>query len=112
RERDARRQAAVLETESGATAGFALLAPDARWFGDAWVVDLHTHPAFRQHGVELLRALQWPEAPCVTYRAPRDAGRNAEEAAWEAAGFRRAAVLPRWLSFEDERRDLEIWVRE
>ena len=47
RERDPRRQAVVLETGSGATAGFALLAPDPRWFGDAWAVDVYTHPGFR-----------------------------------------------------------------
>jgi GNAT superfamily N-acetyltransferase len=110
RERDPRRQAVVLETGAGATVGFALLAPDPRWFGDACAADAYTHPDFRTGAADLLRALEWPDAPCVAYRAPAGGGGD-DAAAWEAAGFRMAATLPRWFSFEDQRRDMELWVR-
>ncbi len=110
REREPARQAVVLESERGATVGFAVCAPDARWFGDAWVADLYLHPVFRYHANRLLAALKWPAGPCIAYRAP-GGDRFTEDAAWSAAGFAKLATLPAWLAVGDGRRDLELWVR-
>src|SRR5205823_4899907 len=53
----------VLQSEHGATVGWAILAPDPHWFSDTWMLDLHAHPAFVAHLPELLASLPWPGAP-------------------------------------------------
>lgn len=108
REKDPRMQALALETHAGATAGFALLAPDRRWFGDFFAADLYLHPAFRGSADELLARMPWPEDPCVcTTSAP-----GPYDEAWERAGFRRVATLPSWLEHEGKRRDICLWRRD
>jgi GNAT superfamily N-acetyltransferase len=109
RERDARLQARVLESESGATAGWALLAPDRRWFRDSWVLDLHTHPRFAGALSDLLAALSWPEEPVAAYLTLPEGPKAAVLA---AAGFRRVTTLPGWLLDQGERRDLGVWLRQ
>jgi hypothetical protein len=100
-------QAMVLETAAGATAGFALLAPDRHWFDDLWAVDLYLHPQFRHCEPDLLEALTWPDAPCVAHRTA-----GSSESPWRDLGFQSAATLPRWLRVDGERSDLELWVRD
>jgi GNAT superfamily N-acetyltransferase len=108
RERELRIQAKVLETESGATVAWALLAPDPHWFRDAWLLDLHAHPRFADRLPELLAGLEWPDAP-VAALATLPEGPRARALA--AAGFYPTATLPAWLPHTEGRRDLGIWTR-
>jgi hypothetical protein len=99
----------VLQSEQGATVAWAILAPDAYWFSEAWTLDLHVHPAFSDRLPQLVASLPWPDAPVsATFTEP--AGPKA--AALETAGFARTGHLPCWLGTEDDtRRDVGLWVR-
>jgi GNAT superfamily N-acetyltransferase len=108
-EKDGRIQAQVLETDRGATAGFALLGPDRHWFGDTWVADVYVHPQHRRWEPELVASLSFHGRRCATYRV---GGNNrGSECAWREAGFHVAASLPEWIEVAGKRRDLEMWVR-
>jgi hypothetical protein len=113
----------VLESEHGATVAWAILAPatlgtapvGARlgsagsWLPEAWILDLHAHPALAGALPELLADLPWPEAP-VAATITEPAGPKA--AALSAGGFTHAASLPRWLKVGDApRRAAGLWVR-
>lgn len=104
-------QAFALESERGATVGFALAAPDRNWFRDAWTADVYVHPNFRGQEAALLEAVAWPDAPCVTYRVAGGSSDEPGAAAWRAAGFAPETVLPGWVAVDGERRNLELWVR-
>jgi hypothetical protein len=113
----------VLQSEHGATVGWAILAPassaamrggmrngpDPFWLPDAWTLDLHVHPAFRSGLGPLMEGMPWPEAPvAATFTEP--AGPKA--AAVAAASLSRAACLPDWfLSPDGCRRDMGLWIR-
>ena len=107
RERDARVQARALVTESGATAGWAILAPDRRWFGDVWALDLHAHPNFRHRLPDLALSVELPDAPVAAYLTEPE---GAKAAALQAAGFHRTTMLPDCLECGG-RRSLTVWRR-
>jgi hypothetical protein len=99
----------VLQSEHGATVGWAILAPDASWFGDAWILDLHVHPNFARSLPDLLSSVPWPDAPIA---AGLTGPSGSKAAALEAAGFSRGGCAPGWLrSPEGQRRDVELWLR-
>lgn len=99
----------VLESEHGATVAWAILAPDAGWFSQAWLLDLHAHPEFQAHLPQLLAGMPWPDAP-VAAAFTEPAGPKA--AALEASGFTRVSPLREWLRTGDgSRRDVLLWNR-
>ncbi len=109
RRREPAIQARALVTQDGIVVGWAFLAPDPRWFRDAWLADVRTHPAFHTQLPALLASLEFPDAPVYTMlTAP--AGPRA--AVFAESGFRRLAALPDWLVREGERETLHLWVRE
>jgi hypothetical protein len=109
RERNARIQGRALVAGSGATAGWAILAPEPRCFGDGWLADVWAHPGFEGALPELVAGLAFPEeAPTVAWLTEPEGPRAA---ALRGAGFRPAARLPEWLEHAGERRDLVAWRR-
>jgi hypothetical protein len=99
----------ALQSEHGATVGWAILSPSPQWLEDAWVVDLHTHPNFTGALPDLLAGLPWPDAPVA---APLTEPSGPKAAALEAAGFSRAVRLPVWFRAPDgTRRDVTLWTR-
>ena len=108
REREAQIQAKALVSSAGATAGWALLSPDTRWFRDVWLLDVYAHPAFLGCLPDLLRSLEMPAAPVVAYGTTPE---GARAAALAGAGFRRVADLPGWLAHEGTRRHVSVWMR-
>jgi len=101
-------QAKALESETGATVGWAILAPDAHWFGDVWLLDLHTHPHFQHHITDLLAALALPQAPVAAYTSTPS---GPKAAALHAAGFHAMETLPGWLQSPEGRHDVTVWMR-
>lgn len=97
----------VLQSQTGAVVGWCFLAPDPRWFGDAWLLDVGVQPAFARYHEELTHHVPWPAAPVY---AMRTAG---QEDAWlRRLGFAPLATLPRWLEVGAGRRDLALWWRD
>jgi len=101
-------QARVLVSATGAVPGWAILAPDSRWFGDVWVLDVYALPAFWEQAGELLAGLAWPDAPVAAYSI-LPIGPRAR--LLQSQGFVRLAVLRHWLRLGDELRDVTIWMR-
>ena len=100
-------QSRVLRSASGAVAGWCLLAPDPRWFGDVWLLDVGLLPAFTQHSAALLATLAWPAAPVYALTSA-----GGERAGWlEQAGLRPHATIPGWLRLGEERQALQLWTR-
>ena len=86
-------QSRVLRSATGAVVGWCLLAPDPRWFGDVWLLDVGVHPAFAEQAAPLLANLEWPSAP-VYALTTADTARDG----WlELAGLHAQAALPGWL---------------
>ena len=108
REDDGRIQANALVAETGATVGWAILAPDNHWWGDAWAVDLHAHPNFHQDYGRLVASLEWPDVPTVAYASEP---RGLKATALEAAGFRPTGTVDQVMSTETGRRSVTIWQR-
>lgn len=108
RGRESQIQARVLVSESGATVGWAFLAPDTHWYRDVWLVDLYTHPNFEDRLPNLAAALEWPDAPVAAYLTSPE---GAKATALAAAGFRRISTLPEWLAWDGARKDLGVWLR-
>lgn len=106
RQREPQIQAKALESETGATVGWGLLAPDTRWFRDVWLLDLHAHPHFTDRLPDLAASLTWPDAPVVAYLTEP---RGPKAAALEHLGFRPAATLPDWLVTAGARRPVTLW---
>lgn len=97
----------VLCNAAGAVVGWCLLAPDPRWFGDAWLLDIGLLPAFTGRAATLVANLEWPAAPVYALTTS-----GVERAGWlEQAGLRQLATLPDWLRLGEERRTLHFWVR-
>ena len=106
--------ALVLESERGASVGWAVLQPDDLTFGDGWLVDLYVHPRFEAGAARLLAALPWPAAaPVRAYTsAPRaPSGDDYRTRALSAAGFRVTAPLPDWFAEDGAPLDLQVWTR-
>jgi hypothetical protein len=102
-------RAVVLETERGATVGWAALQPDPFAFGDARQLDLYVHPGFEASAPRLLDSLELPSsAPISAYSTPPDGYRAA---ALQAAGFRQVAELPNWLAQNNQRLPLRVYTR-
>jgi hypothetical protein len=97
----------VLCNAAGAVVGWCLLAPDPRWFGDAWLLDIGLLPAFTGQAATLVANLEWPAAPVYALTTP-----GVARAGWlEQAGLRQLATLPDWLRLGEERRTLHFWIR-
>lgn len=102
-------QAVVLESESGATVGWAAVQPDPFAFGDARQLDLHLHPHFQGQASVLLDALEWPpDKPVHAYATSTD---DERAAALRAAGFTPVAQLPNWLERAGHRLPLHVFAR-
>jgi GNAT superfamily N-acetyltransferase len=101
-------QARVLVSATGAVPGWAILAPDPRWFGDVWLLDLYALPAFWDRAGELVAGFTWPDAPVAAY-STNPAGPRAR--LLQSLGFVQGSVLPGWLHLGDTRRDVTMWVR-
>ena len=109
RRRNERITAAVLETEHGATVGWAALQPDPFAFGDALQLDLYVHPAFTHDAPALLATLPLPEEGRVNaYTTLPDGYRVL---ALERAGFRHTATLPDQLARAGSRVPLNVYTR-
>jgi len=106
REREPGAQARALVSETGAIVGWATLAPDPQWFGDHWLLDFDTHPAFSDRMPELLAGLDWPPTPVHAYLT---APEGPKAAALGAAGFAKAEALKAWLAVGGERKDVMVW---
>jgi hypothetical protein len=101
-------QARVLVSETGAVPGWAILAPDPRWFGDVWVLDLYTLPAFWDRALALVDELTWPDAPVAAYTSGE---RGPRARLLRALGFTRHTSFPGWLRTPDGTADVIVWVR-
>jgi GNAT superfamily N-acetyltransferase len=101
--------AVVLESEQGATAGWAVLQPDDLAFGDGWLLDLYVHPRFRGAASRLLAAITWPETGRVA--AYVTDLHDDRAAALRACGFHPVATLPAWLTWGGAGRDLYVLAR-
>ncbi|HEV7215469.1 MAG TPA: hypothetical protein VGP33_10130, partial [Chloroflexota bacterium] len=100
-------QSRVLCSATGAVVGWRLLAPDPRWSGDVWLLDIGLLPAFAKYGAALLGQIEWPSAPVYALTTS-----DGERRTWlEKAGMRPQATLPSWLRLGAERRDLQLWAR-
>ena len=100
-------QSRVLCSATGAVVGWRLLAPDPRWSGDVWLLDLGLLPSFAGNIATLLGQIEWPSAPVYALTTT-----DGERVTWlEKAGLRPQATLPRWLRLGEERRDLQLWAR-
>lgn len=108
RERATGIQARALVSGTGATVGWALLAPDSRWFGDTWLLDVSAQPGFEPYLPELLASLELPDAPVSAYLTEPPGARAAALRRWE---MRPTLRLPQWLIYAGGRRDLWIWER-
>ena len=109
RRRSERITALVLETERGATVGWAALQPDPFAFGDALQLDLYVHQAFTGRAVELLKALPLSEALRVNAYTSLPEGYR--DAALQGAGFRLTATLPEQLERDGGRVPLRVYTR-
>ncbi len=101
-------QAAVLETPQNSVAGYARLAPDARWKGGVWLLDFDVHPRFEAQAGKLLDALEWPDAKVQCYAEADAAGKIA---ALESRGFEREAALKGQLRLRGETMDVLVFAR-
>ena len=101
-------QANVLVSETGAVVGWAFLAPDSRWFGDVWSLDVYTHPNFASRLPELAESVTLPEAPVWTYLTSPPGPRAS---ALETAGLKPVASLPGWLRGADGRQAVTLLTR-
>lgn len=106
KEGEARAQALVAETATGATVGWALLCPDPRWFGGASTVDLHAHPDHTPCLAELAAGLRMPDEPVVALLSRGD---GARAAACAALGLKPAMRLPGALGRVRAGTDLVLW---
>jgi hypothetical protein len=111
----------VLQSEHGATVGWAVLAPPGylrspggsgdvpipQQVADAWTLDLHVQPGFAGCLPALAKSIAWPDAPVAT---PLTEPAGAKAVALQKTGFRRAAALPDWF-IGDDRRPVALWTR-
>jgi hypothetical protein len=107
--RKERISAVVLESERGATVGWAALQPDPFAFGDALQLDLYAHDSFCHEAPRLLEALPLPATGRVNaYTTLSDDYRST---LLEGAGFRRSTTLPDHLNRGGERIPLHVYTR-
>lgn len=83
-------QCVVLETAHDVVVGYATLAPDPRWQGHTWLLDVDVHPHFAQHTLPLIQALDFPAGKVQCYA---DAESHAKAAAFGVGGFRHEAAF-------------------
>jgi hypothetical protein len=107
-EREERRRARALVTDSGLAVGWAGVRPDDRWFGQHLLLDVHVHPHFAAETARLIEALELGDAPVTAYVT---ADGETRRHALGATGFRRTTVLPDWLRYREQRYDVELWTR-
>lgn len=84
-------KAKLLESESGAVVGCAILASNSRWRGKTYLLDIFLHPNFIAHYEMLLNALKLPEGKIQCYVDASSPGEKI--AALQQAGFKREASL-------------------
>jgi GNAT superfamily N-acetyltransferase len=102
-------EAFVLESETGATVGWAALQPDPLAFGNGRQLDLHIHPHFQHDAAKLLSALPWWAG--VRVAAHTTSATDYRASALRDADFAEVAQLPAWLSHGDERLPLRVFAR-
>ena len=108
RRRSERIVAVVLETEHGATVGWAALQPDPFAFGDALQLDFYVHHAFVAKAPQLLEAL--PLSGSARVNAYTTEG-SYRDAVLRRAGFRENATLPDQLERDGRRLSLHVHTR-
>ena len=97
----------LLESESGAVVGCAILASDDRWRGKTYILDIFAHPNFVSHYETLLNALQLPEGKIQCYV---DANAPGEKiAALQQADFNREARIEKQFEWENDWIDVFIY---
>ena len=102
--------ALVLETEVGATVGWAALHPDPFAFRDALQLDLYVHEGFSDGARALIAALPLTDVGRVNAYSTSPDGYRA--AAFETAGLRRTVILPDHLEQGGSRLPLHVYTRE
>ncbi len=112
-QRDIMRQTPItplaLESEHGATVGWAVLQPDNVAFGEGWLLDLYVHPGCAGDAGKLLDAVPWPDQGRVAaYTAGPEGYRTA---ALRDFGFRPIAELPDWLQVSGKPAPLRVLAR-
>lgn len=106
REREPGLQLKVLVSAAGTPVGWAMLAPDLRWFREHWLLDVDVHPAFLDHLPKLIAALAWPEAEVVSYSTDPAGPRSR---ALRQAGFRMEESPAEWLTLPAGRGAVYRW---
>lgn len=101
--------AVLLQQETEAVVGCATTAPDPLW-PNTCVVDLFCLPNFWQHATDLLNFIHWPTAN--QYVAYCDVGWSEKETALQEAGFKMSATLPQWLTKNNEKTDVNMWIKQ
>ncbi len=96
----------VLETETGATAGYAMVRPFAQWRGMVNVVEVFVHPGFAAKSAELLAALPLPPGKAQCYA---DADSQQKIAALRQCGFDHEATLAQQITRADRRLDVLVF---
>ena len=105
--KEGRRKAKLLESESGAVAGCAVLSSDRRWRDKTFLLDIFAHPNFISYYDMLLNSMELPEGKIQCYV---DANAPGEKiAALQQADFNREALLKNQFEWGDDRVDVFIY---
>jgi hypothetical protein len=100
------RQGKLLESESGAIVGVAMVQPDERWRGSVYLLDLFFHPDFWGHTGDLLDALDLPEGKIQCYVDDR----SPEKAAFlSGRGFQQEGVMKGQVRWGKDAVDVAIY---
>jgi len=100
-------QAKALVSETGATVGWAILAPDPHWFGDVLELDVCVHTNYSGHLERLVSSMELPHSKVVSY-VTEIAGERAR--ALMQLGFSQETTLRGFLK-NDGARDLHVLAR-
>ena len=96
----------VLMKDGGQVVAHASLLPDPRWPGSVLLLDVFTHPDFRQSAAELLAALAFP--PHAKIQAHAEATSAGKIALLKGRGLREEAILRNQLLRADQRLDVIV----
>ena len=97
-------------TENGAVTGYATLAPDTRWRGETFLLDLAVHSAFTDQLKPLLGSFVLP-AGCkvICHVEPEDAPKSA---VLQGAGFIHEATLRNQFRAAGNKMDVKVYARQ
>ena len=102
-------QVRLTVTERGAVAGYAILAPDTRWRGETFLLDLTVHSAFTAQLKPLLDSFALPTGrKVICHVEPDDAPKSA---ALQDAGFIHEATLRKQFRSAGQAMDVEVYAR-